>query len=60
MKKGKQRNTVTPKVVKVVKAEPTAASATYDALVSAVWLFRKRPDVWLFDVEPLSGNPACR
>ncbi len=44
MKKGKQRNTVTPKVVKVVKAEPTAASATYDALVSAVWLFRKRPD----------------
>ncbi len=36
MKKGKQRNTATPKVVKVVKAEPTAASATYDALVPAI------------------------
>ena len=35
MKKETQRKATTPKVVKVVKAEPTA-TATYDALVSAI------------------------
>ena len=25
-----------------------------------VWIFREKSDVWLFDMEPLSGNPSCR
>ena len=25
-----------------------------------VWIFREKSDVWLFDMEPLSGNPSRR